>query len=394
MKTKAMFLHKLPEMKTLDCEIEKVVNLSTSEYAAFYQQLLGNYDFIIENDGIMGMKDGTAHCILVMSEELDEGILVNSSGCGFARSVSYFPNVSAYLQSQNQVLKKEAQKTAPQIIVQPKPQPQPQTQSVVQAVKVDMVIPALVAYGEKVQKYLDECIVKALDGYDDQGTYEFSYAELRDGFDGGGLDKDVFTAMLQARPEVVDMDVSGDDIGVVLSMEAIQEHADSKLRVLTIDEVVIMHAKHTLWRYGVGGLQADFTGCRLSGLDLHEMCFDGADFRGALIENCDLRNVQANSADFRGSRFMNCTMDYFTAEDADFSDAKFVECDIAGGRLADSKFQRTLVMDSDLTNADLTDADVKTIDIQDTETKGVELKGTVFAEAEEEPTAEMQMGGM
>ena len=28
--------------------------------------------------------------------------------------------------------------------------------------------------------------------------------------------------MLQARPEVVDMDVSGDDIGVVLSMEAIR----------------------------------------------------------------------------------------------------------------------------------------------------------------------------
>ena len=334
MKTKAMFLHKLPEMKTLDCEIEKVVNLSTSEYAAFYQQLLGNYDFITENDAIMGMKDGTAHCILVMSEELDEGILVNSSGCGFARSVSYFPNVSAYLQSQNQVLKKEEQKTAPQIIVQHKPQPQP----VVQAVKVDMVIPALIAYGEKVQKYLDECIVNALDGHDDQGTYEFSYAELRDGFEGGGLDQDVFTAMLQARPEVVDMDVSGDDIGVVLSMEAIQEHADSKLRVLTQDEVVIMHAKHTLWRYGVGGLQADFTGCRLSGLDLHEMCFDGADFRGALIENCDMRNVQANSADFRTARFVNCTMDYFTAEEADFSDAQFAECEVTGSRLAESKF--------------------------------------------------------
>lgn len=386
MKTKAMFLHKLPEMKTLDCEIEKVINLSTSEYAAFYQQLLGNYDFITENDGIMGMKDGTAHCILVMSEELDEGILVNSSGCGFARSVSYFPNVSAYLQSQNQVLKKEGQKAAPQIIVQPKPQP------AVQTVKVDMVIPALIAYGEKVQKYLDECIVNALDGHDDQGTYEFSYAELRDGFEGGGLDQDVFTAMLQARPEVVDMDVSGDDIGVVLSLEAIQEHADSKLRVLTQDEVVIMHAKHTLWRYGVGGLQADFTGCRLSGLDLHEMCFDGADFRGTLIENCDMRNVQANSADFRGTRFANCTMDYFTAEDADFSDARFTECEITGSRLAESKFQRTVIMDSNLTNADLTDADVKNIDIQDTETQGVELKGTVYAE--EEPATEMQMGGM
>jgi len=383
-----MFLHKLPEMKTLDCEIEKVVNLSASEYAAFYQQLLGNYDFITENDAIMGMKDGTAHCILVMSEELDEGILVNSSGCGFARSVSYFPNVSVYLQSQNQMLKKETQKAAPQAAVQPKSQP------VVQAVKVDMVIPALAAYGEKVQRYLDTCVVQALDEHDDQATYEFSYAELRDGFEGGGLDQDVFTAMLQARPEVVDMDVNGDALSVVLSLEAIQEHEDSKLRVLSEDEVIIMHAKHTLWRYGVGGKQADFTGCRLSGLDLHEMNFDGADFRGALIENCDMRNVQANSADFCGCRFMNCTMDYFTAEDSNFSDAKFVECNIVGGRLAESQFQRTIVMDSDLTNADMTDADVKTIDIQDTETKGVELKGTVFADAGEATAADMQMGGM
>ena len=67
---------------------------------------------------------------------------------------------------------------------------------------------------------------------------------------------------------------------------------------------------------------------------------------------------------------------------------------ITGSRLAESKFQRTVILDSNLTNADLTDADVKTIEIQNTETQGVELKGTVFAEAEEEPTAEMQMGGM
>ena len=91
MKTKAMFLHKLPEMKTLDCEIEKIVPLSPSEYAKFYQQLLGDYDFITDNNELMGMKDGTAYCILVMNEELDEGILVNSGGSGFARNVSFFP---------------------------------------------------------------------------------------------------------------------------------------------------------------------------------------------------------------------------------------------------------------------------------------------------------------
>ena len=197
MKTKAMFLHKLPEMKTLDCEIEKIIPLSPSEYAKFYQQLLGDYDFITDNNELMGMKDGTAYCILVMNEELDEGILVNSGGSGFARNVSFFPNVSAYLQAQNQKM------TLHEKV--------PYFSSTIAEESPDAVVcqvtPFLLAYGEKVERYVDACVVQALDGYDDQASYDFSYAELRDGFEGGGLDKDVFMAMLQARPEVVDMDV-------------------------------------------------------------------------------------------------------------------------------------------------------------------------------------------
>ena len=214
MKTKAMFLHKLPEMKTLDCEIEKIIPLSPSEYAKFYQQLLGDYDFITDNNELMGMKDGTAYCILVMNEELDEGILVNSGGSGFARNVSFFPNVSAYLQAQNQ--KMTLHEKVPYFsstIAEESPD-----------AVVRQVTPFLLAYGEKVERYVDACVVQALDGYDDQASYDFSYAELRDGFEGGGLDKDVFMAMLQARPEVVDMDVRGDAVGVVLSLESIQEH--------------------------------------------------------------------------------------------------------------------------------------------------------------------------
>ena len=320
MKTKAMFLHKLPEMKTLDCEIEKIVPLSPSEYAKFYQQLLGDYDFITDNNELMGMKDGTAYCILVMNEELDEGILVNSGGSGFARNVSFFPNVSAYLQAQNQKMTQHekglrfsssAAEESPDAVVR-------------------QVTPSLLAYGEKVERYVDACVVQALDGYDDQASYDFSYAELRDGFDGGGLDKDVFMAMLQARPEVVDMDVRGDAVGVVLSLESIQEHEDSKRRILTQDDVVIMHAKHTLWRYDVGGKQADFVGCRLSGLDLHEMCFDGADFHGTLIENCNLRGLHANDADFCDARIINCEVAAFSADDANLDSAHIENCTVDG----------------------------------------------------------------
>lgn len=178
MKTKAMFLHKLPEMKTLDCEIEKIVPLSPSEYAKFYQQLLGDYDFITDNNELMGMKDGTAYCILVMNEELDEGILVNSGGSGFARNVSFFPNVSAYLQAQNQKMTQREKV----------PRFSSSTAEESPDAVVRQVTPSLLAYGEKVERYVDACVVQALDGYDDQASYDFFYAELRDGFDGGGLD--------------------------------------------------------------------------------------------------------------------------------------------------------------------------------------------------------------
>ena len=147
MKTKAMFLHKLPEMKTLDCEIEKIIPLSPSEYAKFYQQLLGDYDFITDNNELMGMKDGTAYCILVMNEELDEGILVNSGGSGFARNVSFFPNVSAYLQAQNQKMTQHEKG----------PRFSSSTAEESPDAVVRQVTPSLLAYGEKVERYVDAC---------------------------------------------------------------------------------------------------------------------------------------------------------------------------------------------------------------------------------------------
>ena len=132
------------------------------------------------------------------------------------------------------------------------------------------------------------------------------------------------------RDSVVDMDVRGDAVGVVLSLESIQEHEDSKRRILTQDDVVIMHAKHTLWRYDVGGKQADFVGCRLSGLDLHEMCFDGADFHGTLIENCNLRGLHANDADFCDARIINCEVAAFSADDANLDSAHIENCTVDG----------------------------------------------------------------
>ena len=168
------------------------------------------------------------YCILVMNEELDEGILVNSGGSGFARNVSFFPNVSAYLQAQNQKMTQREKV----------PRFSSSTAEESPDAVVRQVTPSLLAYGEKVERYVDACVVQALDGYDDQASYDFFYAELRDGFDGGGLDKDVFMAMLQARPEVVDMDVRGDAVGVVLSLESIQEHEDSKRRILTQDAYI------------------------------------------------------------------------------------------------------------------------------------------------------------
>lgn len=107
MRTTANMRRKESEFLIYDCVIEKVVVLPETEYRHFLSDMLKSQDFIRENVDIMyaeHLGDGRymEHCLLVMGEESEDGVMVQSEGADYARYASYQPNVRSYLKEQIQ----------------------------------------------------------------------------------------------------------------------------------------------------------------------------------------------------------------------------------------------------------------------------------------------------
>ncbi len=100
-RTVAQFRRKEPVLQQDECEIEKVVELSRKEFHHFKNNLLDDYDFISENSDLMCVdKMGTIHCILVLGDDYEEGILVNSEGSSYARYSALLPNARSFIEQQ------------------------------------------------------------------------------------------------------------------------------------------------------------------------------------------------------------------------------------------------------------------------------------------------------
>ena len=358
MQARAIFRRKEVCFEPSECEIEKVIHLSDSDFARFQQTLLDNYDFLREHADLMRVEGSVTHCLLVVGESFEDGILVNSEGSDYARYAAYFPNAKSYLLTQGQTQQVEQAK-APVEAASP---------SVVGGVSA-----ALLAYGEKMKKILDHVIDQALDDHD-QSAYIISLPQVRENFDSDIIDDDLFAAMLRERPEIVDLDVcDGGDIMVVLSHESIIEHDLSKMRVLTQQDVEIMYAKHILFNYGEGGEKADFSGCRLTNLDLRHMQFNGADFTGALLENVQLDNSGQCFSVFRDAKLVGCNMTGMVAEEADFCGTTFIDCKMRNCIFTHSNFAHTSFQDADLWMSDFTFCCIENANIKEMDTEGVKL---------------------
>ncbi len=357
MRTRAIFHRKEPCLETEECAIEKVITLSDVEFDQFQQRLLNDYDFLLENRDLMRVENGVTHCLLVMGTSSEDGILVNSEGSSYARYAAYFPNAKSFLLTQSQ-----AQVEAPTEAASPS--------------AVGGSSAALLAYGERMNHLVDMAICQALECHD-QSTYIFSLEEMAEANDDGSFDTALFTAMLKERPEIEDMDVGDNgEVMVTLSLESIIEHDLSKMRVLTQDDLNIMQAKHTLWVYDQGGEQANFSGCRLSGLDMRHMQFNGADFTGALLENVKMNDAGLCFCVFRGAKLVGCNLNSVVSEEADFCGATFTECKMKNGIFTHSNFAHAQFQDTDLWMADMRLCCMEGSNIMDMETEGVKLSGT------------------
>lgn len=105
MKVKGIMNYKESQLNVRDCNIEKVVVLSEQEYRHFRANMGKKYDFIAENWKLMYADSPKGevslyHCLLVMGEDSEDGVLVESEGADNARYVAYQPNIKSYLREQ------------------------------------------------------------------------------------------------------------------------------------------------------------------------------------------------------------------------------------------------------------------------------------------------------
>ena len=359
MQARAIFRRKEACFEPSECEIEKVIHLSDSDFARFQQMLLDNYDFLRENAELMRVENGVTHCLLVVGESFEDGILVNSEGSDYARYAAYFPNAKSFLLTQGQTQ---------QVVHTEAP--------AVAAPAVTGISPTLLAYGEKMGKIIDKAILEALECHDGS-TYLLSLTEIRDANKFVLFDEEMFMDMLRERPEIAEME-GGDlgDILITLDADAIEQYDLAKLRVLTQDDVEVMYAKHILFNHGQGGERADFSGCRLTNLDLRHMQLNGADFTGALLENVRLNDSGLCFGAFRNAKLVGCNLTSVIAEEADFCGATFTECKMRNCIFTHSNFAHTSFQDSDLWMSSFADCCIENSSIMDTETVGVDLSDT------------------
>ena len=87
------------ELTTKICQIEQVVELPADEYKKFSEKLYMSYPFIRENiEAMYEDSEGVNHCLLVLGEGQEDGILVESEGADYARYAAHLSGARLFVQ--------------------------------------------------------------------------------------------------------------------------------------------------------------------------------------------------------------------------------------------------------------------------------------------------------
>lgn len=272
------------------CVVDFDLELPVAEYVDFCRHLNEDYDFVSEaSKELKKDENGINHCMLILCEGRDDGILVKSEGSSYARYHAYIPKARQIMQMEQQ--------------------------------------PSLYAFNWRmaslVNHYVEEALEQQLDG-----QYRIDLEKLQSIADGQPFDNDLFGEMLSEHREIRSVEMNYEGIYIEIAPEYVIREDVGHLRKLTQQDLEIMCAKHTLWLNGAGGECADFSNCLLNGLNLYKKNLNSANFDGAKIQNCDLRHAELCFAKFRNARVHNCILSDVMAEEAVFKNTVFrrVEC--------------------------------------------------------------------
>ena len=93
MKFKANFQYKPNNFQMDDCQIEKVVDLSASEFAALTVTPLRDHPAVAANRSCMFSEDGVMHCLLALEQGGGDGLLIESEGYDYPRYAAFVPGI-------------------------------------------------------------------------------------------------------------------------------------------------------------------------------------------------------------------------------------------------------------------------------------------------------------
>lgn len=307
MKLNAVFLFKEGEIKAAPCVVEKVLELTESEYARLYQSPLAEYDFISDHRDLMYRDtDGTRHCLLVLGKNQEDGILVEAEGYPYARYCALIPKAR-------------------------------------QLCLMDQY-PSLAEFNRQMTGLAEQYVQKAIADQQD-GMYRILKEDLAMEHSEARL----LIEMLEGRPEIAYLDILEDELCLKLNPEYV--HEGKELPCLSQEAADIMCARHVLWLHDAGGVLADFSGYDLSGLDLSHRDLNSALFAGARLYETSLAQSDLCYADFTDATVFVCDLRGITAEEACFKnmvadgsifrDACFTHSNFSGALLQHCRIEKS-----------------------------------------------------
>lgn len=86
------------------CVVEKVIEVSESEFRKFYEKPLKSNYYLAPYKSLMGFYDESYHCVLFVNRDSGDGLLVNSEGADYARYSQLIPNARDIIQKHEQSL--------------------------------------------------------------------------------------------------------------------------------------------------------------------------------------------------------------------------------------------------------------------------------------------------
>ncbi len=87
--------HKQSEYRPMTIEVEKVVELRSKEFKKLIEHTLRDNPHVKACRDLMYISGKTAHCVLFLDADSNDGIIVESEGADYARKSQFIPNARA-----------------------------------------------------------------------------------------------------------------------------------------------------------------------------------------------------------------------------------------------------------------------------------------------------------